>query len=163
MPRSCTICTHDHRDEIDRSLSDPSRAIARLAAEYRVSEDALSRHKANHLIPEMRNAMALDIELRDVDVLEEMKSLYHRMRQHLTAVEGSDNWKAIQGFHSEARRDLELLAKLLGELDERPVVNLHLSPEWIELRAVIIGALEAHPSARESVLRAIEGEDRGAA
>jgi hypothetical protein len=54
-----------------------------------------------------------------------------------------------------------LLAKLLGELDERPVVNLTLSPEWLELRAVIIGALEPHPEAREAVVRAIEGAGNG--
>jgi hypothetical protein len=34
---------------------------------------------------------------------------------------------------------LELLGKLAGELDERPVVNLNVSPEWLELRAVIVG------------------------
>lgn len=63
----------------------------------------------------------------------------------------------------EARGNLELLAKLLGELDERPVVNLNVSPEWLELRAVIVGALEPYTDARGAVLRAIEGAGNGSA
>jgi hypothetical protein len=63
----------------------------------------------------------------------------------------------------EARENIELLAKLRGELDTRPVINLVLSPEWLELRALIVAALEPHPDARESVLRAIRGVDNGTA
>lgn len=55
---------------------------------------------------------------------------------------------------------IELLAKLIGELDERPV-NVLISPEWLELKAVIVTALEPHSEARESVLRALEGVGNG--
>ena len=61
------------------------------------------------------------------------------------------------GAIREARGNLKLLAKLLGELDERPVVNLNVFPEWLELRAVIVGALEPHPDARGAVLRNLGG------
>jgi len=105
----------------------------------------------------MREQLSGDEELRDVDVLAEMRSLYHRMRTHLEAVDDTDNWQAIRAFHSEARRDLELLAKLLGELSEAPIVNLHVHPEWVQLRTVIVQALEPHPQARRDVLSAIEG------
>jgi hypothetical protein len=62
---------------------------------------------------------------------------------------------------SQARGNLELLGKLAGELDERPVTNVLISPKWLELRAVIVGALEPHPGAREAVLRALEGVNNG--
>src|SRR5215204_4092102 len=58
-------------------------------------------------------------------------------------------------------RNLELLGKLAGELDERPVVNLNVSPEWLELRTVIVGALEPHPAAHRAVLRALESVGNG--
>jgi hypothetical protein len=152
MPRRCTVCAHEEGEAINKALSDPSRAISKIAAEYRVSEDALSRHKANHLLPEMRNKMASDPELRDVDILAEMKSLYQRMKGHLEAVETTENWQAIKAFHSEARHDLELLAKLLGELDERPQVNILVSsPEWIAARAALLEALGPYPEARTAV------------
>src|SRR5215212_654344 len=52
---------------------------------------------------------------------------------------------------------IELLAKLVGELDERPTLNVLISPEWLELRAAVVGALELHPEARGAVLTAISG------
>lgn len=57
--------------------------------------------------------------------------------------------------------NLELLAKLLSELDDRPQVKLLVSPEWLELRAVIVAALEPYSEARGAVLRAIEGAGNG--
>jgi hypothetical protein len=63
----------------------------------------------------------------------------------------------------EARENVRLLSELRGQLDTRPVINLVLSSEWLELRALIVTALESHPDARESVLRAIRGVDHGAA
>jgi hypothetical protein len=43
------------------------------------------------------------------------------------------------------------------------VVNLNVSPEWLELRAVMVGALEPHPQARVAVLRALESAGNGGA
>jgi hypothetical protein len=40
-------------------------------------------------------------------------------------------------------------------------VNLNVSSEWLELRAVIVGALEPHPAAHRAVLRALEGVGNG--
>jgi hypothetical protein len=162
VPRRCTVCFHEGRDEIDRQLSGGS-AISAIGAEWGVSTDALKRHKANHLLPEMREKLVEDPDLRDVDVLAEMKGLYARMKGHLKRVEETNNWQAIKAFHSEARADLELLAKLIGQLDERPVVNLSISPEWLEMRAAIVVALEPYSEARDAVLRAIAGAGDGRA
>jgi hypothetical protein len=113
MPRRCTICFHTERDEIDRELSGGG-AIPAVSAKWGVSTDAIKRHKVNHLLPEMREQLAGDEDLRDVDVLAEMRGLYARMKGHLERVEETNNWQAIKAFHSEARQDLELLAKLIG-------------------------------------------------
>jgi hypothetical protein len=40
-------------------------------------------------------------------------------------------------------------------------VNVLVSPEWLELRAVIVGALEPHSEACGAVLKAIEGVSNG--
>jgi hypothetical protein len=58
---------------------------------------------------------------------------------------------------------LTLVAKLLGELDERAVINVTLSPEWLALRSTIIEVLEAHPAARLAVVDALREVDSHAA
>lgn len=64
---------------------------------------------------------------------------------------------ATLGAFRELRANLELIGEVTKELDRTPTLNLHVNPEWIELRTVIVRALEPHPEARESFLHAIEG------
>ena len=42
-------------------------------------------------------------------------------------------------------------------------MNVLVSPEWLELRAVIVGALEPHPAALRAVVGALDGGGNGAA
>ncbi len=51
----------------------------------------------------------------------------------------------------EARRNLELLAKLIGQLDTRPTFNLLIAPEWLAVRTVLLSALAPYPAARAAV------------
>jgi hypothetical protein len=48
MPRSCSVCAHQRRGEIDRILVSGA-PLRETSAVFRVSEDALGRHKAAHL------------------------------------------------------------------------------------------------------------------
>jgi hypothetical protein len=56
---------------------------------------------------------------------------------------------------------LELLARLLGELQEGTTINIIQNPQWLQLRAVIVGALEPHPDAKRAVVEALEGASNG--
>lgn len=51
----------------------------------------------------------------------------------------------------------ELLAKLLGQLQETQAINIILAPQWVELRTTILSALDPYPEAKlalAEVLRA---------
>ncbi len=96
------------------------------------------------------------------DLLGRVRGLQSRTLGILDKAEAAGDLRTALGAVREARGNVELLAKLLGELDERPV-NVLISSEWLELRAVVVGALEPHPDARESVLRALEGTGNGRA
>ena len=162
MPRSCTVCEHPEREAIDRALvGDASnRSVASL---YDVSEAAVRRHKANHLPAKLVLAQAAEEVARADDLLGQVQDLQAHTLAILEAAEGTKQHRTALSAIREARSNLELLAKLLGELDERPVVNLNLSPEWLELRAVIVTALEPYSEARGAVLRALEGAENGRA
>jgi hypothetical protein len=95
------------------------------------------------------------------DLLEGVRDLQRRAYAILDRAEEAGELRTALSAVREARGNLELLAKLLGELDERPVVNLNVSPEWLELRTVIVGALDAHPDARGAVLRALSEAGAG--
>src|SRR5918999_6011080 len=160
MPRSCTVCEHPEREAIDRALvGDASnRSVASL---YDVSEAAVRRHKANHLPAKLVMAeRAAEVAQAD-DLLGQMQDLQQRTLAILEAAESAKQHRTALSAIREARSNLELLAKLIGELDDRPQINVLVSPEWLELRAVIVGALEPHSEARGAVLAAIEGISNG--
>lgn len=46
----------------------------------------------------------------------------------------------------------EFLAKLIGQLDERPQINFLVTPEWQALRAELVRALRPYPDARAAVV-----------
>jgi hypothetical protein len=162
MPRSCTICEHTDREAMDEALvgGASNRSVASL---YDVSEAAVRRHKANHLPAKLVMAHAAEEVAQADTLLEQVRDLQERALDILDKAEEAGELRTALGAIREARGNLELLAKLLGELDERPVVNLNLSPEWLELRAVMVAALEPYSEARESVLRALESGDNGRA
>ncbi len=163
MPRACTVCTHPERKAIDEALV-AGESTGTLAGRYRtIDERALRRHRANHLPATLAKAEEAKEVSRADDLLKQVRALQAKTLNLLLKAESAGDLRtALQGVR-EARGNVELLAKLSGELDERPVVNVLVSPEWLELRAVIVGALEPHREARDAVLRAIQGAGNGRA
>ena len=161
MPRRCSICHHQGLEGINRALVE-GIAFPVLVAKYRVSKDALSRHKANHLPATLVKAQEAQAVARADDLLDEVRSLQARALTILDRAERVGDLRTALGAIREARGNLELLAKLMGQIDKRPHVHLHLSQEWLELRATIVEALEGHQEAKEAVLNVLEaGSEEG--
>ncbi len=150
MARTCTICSHPQREAIDQALV-AGGAMRPLAALYRVSPDAIERHAAAHLPQALSKAQdAAEVAHAD-DLLGQLKDLQGRTLSILTqAEEAQDLRTALQGV-AQARGNLELLAKLAGQLAQEGTVNLVISPEWVMLRATLISALAPYPDARLAV------------
>jgi hypothetical protein len=96
-----------------------------------------------------------------LDVIKQLKAInaasLHILKEAREQGKQGTALAAIDRIHKQ----IELQAKLLGELDDGPRVNILISTEWLQLRATIITALSRHPQARESVLRAVEGAGSG--
>jgi hypothetical protein len=153
-------CSHPESEAIDGALV-LGTALSALSAKYRVSEDAMGRHKANHLPAKLARAREAEEATRADDLLRQVRALQSKTLGILLRAEGAGDLRTALAAVREARSNVEFLAKLSGELDERPVVNLNVSPEWVELRALIVTALEPYSDARGAVLTAIEGGGDG--
>jgi hypothetical protein len=160
MPRRCTVCDHPKRHSIDEALvtGAPYRSVAKQCG---LSESAVYGHKVDHLPARLLKAKEVEEAVRADDLLEQVRNLQAHALDILAHAEKAGDLRTALAAISQARGNLELLGKLAGELDERPVVNLNISPEWLELRAVIVGALESHPAAHRAVLRALESAGNG--
>lgn len=54
-------------------------------------------------------------------------------------------------------RQIELQARLLGQIQETQTVNVAILPEWQGVRQRVLEALRPYPEAREAVVRALKG------
>ena len=87
MPRTCTICTHDNRPDIDQALvaREPFRNIA---ARFKVSTSALVRHSDDHLPSSLLKAQAAR-EAADADA--RLTAAEHRVRVVLRHISDQPN------------------------------------------------------------------------
>lgn len=156
MPRMCTVCEHPKRGAIDKALAGgaSNRSVASL---HDGSEASVRRHKGNHLPARVAKAQEAEDVREALDVVKQLKAInaasLHILKEAREQGKQGTALQAIDRIHKQ----IELQAKLLGELDERPQINVLVSAEWLELRATIATALEPHPDARGAVLRAVEG------
>ena len=150
MPRSCTICEHAEREAIDRALV-TGEANTKLSSVFAVSEQALRRHKGSHLPSRLVMAQAAEEVAQADTLLDQVRDLQRRALDILEKAEESGELRTALGAIREARGNLELLAKLLGELNERPVTNVLVSAEWVMVRTAMMEALGPYPQARVAV------------
>jgi hypothetical protein len=162
MPRSCSTCEHPEREAIDRALVGGA-SNRRLASLYGVSEAAIRRHKSNHLARKLVLAEKAAVVAEADNLLDRLEALQSRTLAILEATEETHEHRVALAAIREARSNIELIGELTRELDRAGTINLELSPEWLQLRGVIIAALEPHPAALDSVRRALEGGVNGRA
>jgi hypothetical protein len=155
MSRKCTICSHHQRSEIETAMI-ASASLQSIAERFGISKAATFRHQQEHLpqkllkAEEAREVAGAEILLRQVKAIQGTAARICR-----NAEEKGELDTALRACR-EMRGCVELLAKLTGELDERPIMNVTLSPQWVEIRAIIVESLKPFPEARHSVAKALE-------
>jgi len=168
MPRTCTICRHKHRAEIEKAVvaGTPLRAIG---IRWGASRPAIARHTATCVNDTISEAVA-DRETGHTErLIDQVRSLQTRTVALIDQVEGvlraakraPAKLSAVNvaaRVIREIRGNMELLGRLTGELDSgnKITVNVLTNPQWIELRGAVIAALAPHPEALQAVLATIE-------
>ena len=160
MPRSCTVCNHPDREKIDRALVG-GEANTQLSSLFAVSEQALRRHKGSHLPARLVMAEKAEEVAQADDLLTQMQDLQRRTLAILEAAESTNQHRTALSAIREARSNLELLAKLLGELDERPLTNILVSAEWVSVRTAMMEALGPYQQARIAVAERLSELEAG--
>lgn len=157
MGRTCSVCAHEDRQEIDEALvsGTPYRDIAGRTG---LTTSALSRHRSDHISAALQSVV---VE-RDADaaasLLDRVEDLIGRTERILSASEESGKVAQALGAVRELRALLELLGKASGELKPDgliQVLNVQTSPEWLQIRQVLLAALAPHPEARVAVAGAL--------
>jgi len=118
MPRTCTICTHANKDEIDKALID-NATVRDIARRHSVSKDAVHRHKQSHLPRALVQASQAAEVVHGDNLLNQMRDLNARTLTILARAEHTGELRTALAAIGEVRRNLELLARLMGELEQK--------------------------------------------
>jgi len=156
------VCASSHRKAVDAALAkgDSARAIG---ARFKLGERAVQRHRVAHLTPAIVAIQARRVEQGARPIVDRLEALVARVEALVDRAELEGSSGVMLAAAREARSGIELLARLTGELDERPsvTVNLLSSAEVQGLVGVLLRALEPFPDARIAAASALQVVDAG--
>ena len=154
MARPCSICSHSERLEIDRLLlgGEPYRNIAER---FKLSIGSISRHRDAHIAADLIKSHEIQEATRADSLLQktEEEAAFVREMRDCAKAEG-DIELALKAV-DRALKCIELYAKVQGLIQDQPQINITLKAEWIELRTLIVKALEPYPEAKQAVVDAL--------
>jgi hypothetical protein len=178
VPRPCTVCSHPRRTSIDKALVG-DMGLRKVSEQFgNLSVTSLHRHKEAHLPASLTKAQEAEEVAKADNLLAQVRATLSNCERLYKVSEGIlaravaannlrtalDAIRTAMAVSREQRGGLELLAKLLGELNESPQVNVLVAPQWVQMRVVLMEALQDYPEARATVaqrLGELEAGGRG--
>jgi hypothetical protein len=151
MPQACTVCTHAERRAIDTALATGYLVNRRIATQHGLTESATRRHAAAHLPAHLVKAAEAEDLRHALDVVAQLKAINGASVQILAAARRAGDGELALKAVDRIQKQIELQARLLGELDERAQVNVLVAPEWLLVRSALLEALRPYPEARGAV------------
>lgn len=172
--KACTICSHPKRHQIEIGLV--HRVSQRvLARRFGCSEDALQRHRHNHLRPAIAAAILVaqrpslvDLEAlqksESEGILSQLVTQRARLQTHSDLASELGDVRSAVACERAITGNLELVARLLGTIVQRHSTthtNILISADYLKLRQTIVETLRGFPDAAKAVgaaLYAIEAD-----
>lgn len=171
----CKTCNHPDRAAIELGLANKV-PIRVLGKRYGLSQDSVWRHGRNCMAPELHSQLMTRGRMSPADLENLRITESEGVLQHLVAVRGrlyglmdsaeqQDDYRSAAAIGNQIGKNLEVTAKLLGDIRTGTVNvtnNVLLLPEFHALRTTIMQALRQHPEARADVaaaLRRMESPD----
>ena len=129
--------------------------LLRLERRWGISRPALRAHRANHISPALKALRTERIASRVRNVADRVEDLVRETdAMYRSAKKATRMPLALKAVHEQGD-NYELLAKITGELDDRPqgTVNIQQSAAFIAVRSVIFEVVEQHPELRREISR----------
>jgi hypothetical protein len=123
-----------------------------------LSKDALGRHRRDHSPIWLARVTEGGRPVQSAgSVRDRIEAIIGRLERVMTDAEDGRRHTVLLQAAREMRQALETIARITGEIDERPttVINLATSEEWIEVQTDILTALAPYPDARRAVAAAL--------
>jgi hypothetical protein len=120
MPPKCTICIHKKRNEIDQAIVG-GESLSGIARSFRVSEDALDRHKRKHISKTLVAAKQAKETLRADNLLDQLTEIFQDTREILDRAKSRKDDKMALNAVTVMQKNIVTLLQAQGELPDTQV------------------------------------------
>jgi transposase-like protein len=173
-PRTA-IRDREDRAQIEHELA-TGKSVRQIARKYGIDEGALYKHRKN-LPPQLKAAYISnflkpgeDLEKLKTEESEALLQNLAAQRARLLMMQDAEleagNAQAVATLAGRIHQNLEIVGKYLGELHQhstKTVLNVMLTPEYLELRNALVRALAPFPEARRAVAAVLHSKEGSAA
>jgi hypothetical protein len=172
----CTVCKHPEKWRIELLLASGA-SVEALGRKFGLSGDAIGRHWKNHVDDQAKvghlagianlEKLAEQASEHGSSALDYLQIARNTILTQLSVVQLAGDARTVGYLVGQLTRVLEVIGKVSGELATAAgsvnVTNniqfMTEHPAFIRLQSVILRALQAHPQAREDVVRALRALD----
>lgn len=158
------------RDAAVRDIVLGRRSMWQVSKDLKISDTAVARYMKDKVTNEERNDIIVDsiaasklkeahnkaaiIDILGEDTDKDLKWVLRELKSLLEDAKGDDDRVLQLGTLKEVRQSLMSLADLHGKLNKKMDIHLNLneSPQFIQLRKIILTVLDRHPDAKTDFL-----------
>ena len=125
-----------------------------VAKRFGIDAATVSRYRQRLPAKLVQAKAAAEVSNAD-DLLVKIQNLETEAHRIKTKAEQAGDLRTALAGIRELTRIVELVARIRGEIDEHTTVNILVQPQWVNIRAVILQALEPFPESRVAVASAL--------
>jgi len=174
MTRTCTVCNHKDIEEINRRLIN-KEAYRDIAGQYKLSKSAVERHfngnpdknEPGHIAELLSKSSDINEIVTAYSLLKKVKDEEDFVREMRILAATDGDIKVALAAVDRALKCIELYARVLGVIEEQPIVNLqqvniYQSPEWCAVGDILVRVLAGYPELKSQIAQEFKVLERGA-
>lgn len=158
MAKPCIFCTHKDRKKLEIALLKKKKSQGEVASILGISQGRISEHLSKHLKKDVREAIIKKESIESgLNVTKQLMEINKVARVIIKdALEAGDGRLTLRAVE-RVEKQLELQAKLLGDIPSGTQVQIIQSPQFVEFKTLILGVLDDWPEVKVKVIEKLRG------
>ncbi|MGA2883955.1 MAG: hypothetical protein ABSE80_02210 [Halobacteriota archaeon] len=155
----CTFCNYRDAGILEQQIATKQITQPQAADIIGCNKSTVSRHMSNCVPRRIRESMKPEpVEVADLNVVNALTTSHQTTLDILQdSLSDRDRKHALLALQTEIRQ-LDLMAKVTGQVNTAPQMNFMVNPELVRLKQVIIETLRPYPKARLALSDALDAD-----
>jgi hypothetical protein len=158
MPRKCLTCSHKKVKQINKLLIDGRTTLDSISDKFGIGRIPLHTHRKRCIPEKYKAAMEKKDGREGIDLHDELSGLVKVTKEILDRAKKDDENELALRAIARLEKQFELIAKLLGQINDGSTVNVNINAEMVEFRAIVVNVVKRFPEAHSALINALREE-----